>query len=162
MFIYLLNYSVYNSALREYNVNIHDVGWDYIESKLRNVYENGGEFVIEKSIPFYNEGKYVEFKKITGYSPVDRYSFISDKRHGYLLTFYIEENQGDIESGHFDLLNKNCQFSTKKITFEPYDDEWLEKYVNQDFDLALTTFKEIYENGMLSSDTIYRNFSRDE
>lgn len=160
MFVYLLKYSVQSPFSNEYDLNIHSLGWDYVVSKLKDVYIGGGELIIEKSTPIYNEGKYLDFKEVVGYESSDKYSFICDKRHGYLLRCYIEKTKEYPEGGYFYLVNKKFEFSTKKITFEPYDDEWPEKYVNQDFELALIIFKEVYENGTLSLDRLCKTFSK--
>lgn len=160
MFIYLLKYTVNNPFHHEYNLNIHDLGWDYLESKLMDVYNRGGELIIEKATPVYTEDKYFDFKQLVGYEDSDRLSLVCDFRHGYLLKYYIERSREYPEGGYFYLVNKAVEFSTEMITFEPYDDEWPVKYVFQDFDLASIIFKEIYDNGMLSLDTLYKNFSK--
>lgn len=160
MFVYLLKYTLQNPFFHEYHLNIHDLGWDYVKSKLMEVYNRGGQFIIEKANPIYNEGKYFDFKEVVGYEYADKLSFICDHRHGYLLKYYIEKSKEYPEGGYFYLVNKTVEFSTEMITFEPYDDEWPVKYVSQDFDLALIIFKEIYDNGMLSLDQLYKNFSK--
>ncbi len=37
--------------------------------------------------------------------------------------------------------------------FEPHEDEWKAKYVNQDLELLLNLFKDIYQHGELSLDS---------
>lgn len=160
MFVYMLKYTLQNPYFHEDHLNIHDLDWDYVKSKLMDVEKRGGEFIIEKATPIYNEGKYIYFKEVVGYEYTDNLSLICDHKHGYLLKYYFEKSKEYPEGGHFYLVNKKFEFSTETITFEPYDDEWPVKYVTQDFDLALIFFREMYDNGMLSLDKLYKNFSK--
>ncbi|SSU24866.1 Uncharacterised protein [Acinetobacter baumannii] len=54
-------------------------------------------------------------------------------------------------------MNRKAKNPEEVYIFEPHEDEWQAKYVNQDLELALKLFKDIYEHGELSfeSKTIF-------
>ncbi|EKU70299.1 hypothetical protein ACINWC136_1989 [Acinetobacter pittii] len=51
------------------------------------------------------------------------------------------------------LVNKNAKNPDEIYIFEPHEDEWKAKYVNQDLELLLNLFKDIYQHGELSLDS---------
>lgn len=156
--IYLLNYSIYKPFVGNYHLDVHSLGWNYIKSILEDVYVKGGEFVIERAVPRYNEGKYIEFKEVIGYDYFDKYSFVCDPNCGYLFGCSIYECEKYPEGAYFSLINKAVSNPNEIFVFSPYDDEWEARYVNQDINIALILFKEIYDNGKLSQNTINKWF----
>ena len=86
--------------------DIKDLGWDYLSSKIHAVYADGGQLSIWEVLPVYSDGKYVEFKEITGYIRLGMYSLMGDPRYGYLLWFNIEKEDTYPPGVRFNLLNR--------------------------------------------------------
>ncbi|MBP8006517.1 hypothetical protein MMO38_04940 [Acinetobacter sp. NIPH 1852] len=160
MFLYQLSYVVRKPLVNSYKINYLETEWRTIVEWLESIYKNGGEFIVEKVQPVDNDGLYVEFREVTGFIIYDRYSFVCDPRYGYLLACSIDECERYPQGGYFSLLNNSAEKPTEVFVFSPYDDEWEAQYVNQDFSIALYVFREIYDNGELSEETLKKWFTR--
>ncbi|MDM1492700.1 hypothetical protein [Acinetobacter indicus] len=148
MISYVYSYVTRDPFHSETRVDVETVSWKDLATLINKVFFQGGEINIIKVDTQYNE----EFSALV-YRDLDSYSLVCDKRYGYLLGCSIYENHEYPKGGYLRLINKNEIQSDKIYTFAPYDDEWSARYVNQDIETALKIFKEIYNNGYLSTDS---------
>ncbi|EGT90144.1 hypothetical protein ABNIH1_15731 [Acinetobacter baumannii ABNIH1] len=112
----------------------------------------GGSVIIHKT-----DADYSEESGRLAYDDIDSYSMVCDSRYGYLFGCSISENEEYPEGIYLRLVNRKAKNPEEVYIFEPHEDEWQAKYVNQDLELALKLFKDIYEHGELSfeSKTIF-------
>lgn len=148
MISYLYSYVTRDPFHSTTRADVKTVSWKDLAILINKVFFQGGEINIIKADTQYNE----EFSALV-YHELDSYSLVCDKRYGYLLGCSIYKNQEYPKGSYLRLINKNEIHSDKIYTFAPYDDEWSARYVNQDIETALKIFKEIYNNGYLSSDS---------
>ncbi len=148
MITYLYSYVIRYPFHSEIRIDVKTISWEDLVTLINKVFFQGGEINIVKADTQYNE----EFSALT-YHDLDNYSLVCDKRYGYLLGCSISENQEYPEGAYLSLINKNEIKSKKVYIFAPFEDEWEAQYINQDIKIALKIFKEIYENGYLSTDS---------
>jgi len=145
MILYVCGYVVRTPFLSETRIDVKEMGWEKLSNIVKSVYSVGGSVIIHKTDADHSEesGRLV-------YSDIDSYSMICDSRYGYLFGCSISENEEYPEGIYLRLVNKIAKNPDKFYIFEPHEDEWQAKYVNQDLELALNLFKDIYEYGGLS------------
>lgn len=158
--VLLLDYLIRRPYQHDYNINFVGIDWETIASLLVDVLTNSGEFVVQQTEPVYNEDKYVEFKTETGYICLGRYSLVSDSHHGFLMGCSFNANDLYPQGAYFSLINKAAKDPKEKIVFQPHEDEWDAELVNQDINIALAIFKELYDNGEISEATLSKWFRK--
>ncbi|ELW81904.1 hypothetical protein J576_2806 [Acinetobacter sp. 766875] len=121
------------------------MGWEKLSNIVKNVYAVGGSVIIHKT-----DADYSEESGRLAYSDIDSYSMVCDSKYGYLFGCSISENEEYPEGTYLRLVNRKAKDPEEVYVFEPYEDEWQAKYVNQDLELVLKLFKDIYEHGELS------------
>ncbi|AUX91497.1 MULTISPECIES: hypothetical protein [Acinetobacter] len=148
MILYIYSYVVRNPFHSETRIDLKKISWEELSILINKVFFHGGEINITKASTQYNEA----YSTLT-YNDLDSYSLVCDERYGYLLGCSIFENDEYPEGSYLRLINKNEVLSEKIYTFAPFDDEWSARYVNQDIEIALKIFKEIYNHGYLSTES---------
>lgn len=143
MILYVCSYVVRDSIQRGDRIDIKEIGWFDLSKIIKEIFYSGGSISISKTITEYQD-EYSTFC----YKDLDYYYMICDKRYGYIFNFSTEN-----EEKGFSLFNKNDLGTQKNYTFQPYDDEYNSQYVHQDLELAIKIFKEIYEDGYISTDS---------
>lgn len=144
MILYVCSYVVRNPFFSEKRIDVKEMGWEKLSNIVKSVYSVGGSVIIHKT-----DADYSEESGRLAYSDIDSYSMICDSRYGYLFGCSISENEEYPEGVYLRLVNKIAKNPDKFYIFEPHEDEWQAKYVNQDLELALNLFKHIYEYGEL-------------
>lgn len=144
MILYVCSYVVRTPFFSEKRIDLKEMGWEKLSNIIKNVFSFGGNVIIHKTDADYSE----EFERLA-YSDIDSYSMVCDSRYGYLFGCSISENEEYPEGTYLRLVNKIAKNPDEIYIFEPHEDEWKAKYINQDLELALNLFKDIYEYGDL-------------
>lgn len=145
MILYVCSYVVRTPFFSEKRIDLKEMGWEKLSNIIKNVFYFGGSVIIHKTDADYSE----EFERLA-YSDIDSYSMVCDSRYGYLLGCSISENEEYPDGTYLRLVNRAAKNPDEIYIFEPHEDEWKAKYVNQDLELSLKLFKDIYEDGELS------------
>ncbi|MFC1397842.1 hypothetical protein [Acinetobacter lactucae] len=145
MILYVCSYVLRKPFFSEKRVDLKEIGWEKLSNIVKNVYSVGGSVIIHKT-----DANYSEDSGRLAYSDIDSYSMVCDSRYGYLFGCSISENEEYPEGTYLHLVNRKAKNPEEVYVFEPHEDEWQAKYVNQDLELALKLFKDIYEHGELS------------
>lgn len=145
MIVYVCSYVLRNPFFSETRIDVKEIGWEKLSNIVKNVFSSGGSVTIHKTDADSSE----EYGRLA-YSDIDSYSMVCDSRYGYLFGCSISENEEYPEGNYLRLVNKKAKNPDEIYIFEPHEDEWKAKYVNQDLELALKIFKEIYKHGELS------------
>ncbi|WP_168383289.1 hypothetical protein [Acinetobacter indicus] len=149
MIMFVCDYVVREPFRSELRINLKKMSWDYISGLILEIYKNGGSFIIYKT-----ETEYQEEYSTYSYHDIDTYSLISDKKYGYILGCSISNCKEYPEGTYLKLINKDVHELDNVYIFSPYDDEYNSKFVNQDIDIALRIFKEIFTNGCLTPELL--------
>ncbi|MDM9639184.1 hypothetical protein [Acinetobacter nosocomialis] len=145
MILYVCSYVIRTPFLSESRIGVKEMGWEKLSNIVKNVYAVGGSVIIHKT-----DADYSEESGGLAYSDIDSYSMVCDSKYGYLFGCSISENKEYPTSIYLRLVNRKTKNPDEIYIFEPHEDEWKAKYVNQDLELALNLFKDIYEYGELS------------
>lgn len=145
MILYVCSYVIRTPFLSESRIRVKEMGLEKLSNIVKNVYAVGGSVIIHKT-----DADYSEESGRLAYSDIDCYSMVCDSKYGYLFGCSISENEEYPEGTYLRLVNREAKYPDKFYIFESYEDEWQAKYVNQDLDLVLNLFKDIYEYGELS------------
>lgn len=145
MILYVCSYLVRTPFFSETRIDVKEMGWEKLSNIVKNVFSFGGSVIIHKT-----DANYSEDSGRLAYSDIDSYSMICDPRYGYLFGCSISENEEYPAGTYLRLVNRGAKNSDEIYIFEPHEDEWKAKYVNQDLELSLKLFKDIYEYGELS------------
>lgn len=148
MILYVCSYVLRNPFFSEKRIDIKEMGWEKLSNIVKNVFSFGGSVIIHKTDVDSSE----EYGRLA-YSDIDSYSMVCDSKYGYLFGCSISENENYPEGTYLRLVNKNAKNPDEIYIFEPHEDEWKAKYVNQDLELLLNLFKDIYQHGELSLDS---------
>ncbi|MFV5516492.1 hypothetical protein [Acinetobacter gerneri] len=148
MIIYVCDYVIREPFITEHSLDIKQLGLEELLDIVKKVYTTGGSVLVRKTDAQISE----EYGGLD-YDDIDRYSMVCDPRYGYLLGCSIDQNEGFPNGTYLSLINKEEKDPEKNYVFDPYDDEWQAKYVNQDIKIALNVFKEIYDLGELSAES---------
>lgn len=146
MILYVCDYVIRAPFQSETRVNLENISWEHLSGLIIEIFNRGGSLVIYKT-----EAEYREEYGALSYHEIDSYSMICDERYGYLIGCSISESKEYPEGTYLKLVNKNEMDLDKVYIFSPYDDEYNAKFVNQDINIALEIFKEIFHHGHLSS-----------
>ncbi|MDN8233434.1 hypothetical protein QZK15_14260 [Acinetobacter baumannii] len=152
MILYVCSYVVRNPFFSEKRIDVKKMGWGKLSNIIKDIFSFGGSVIIHKT-----DADYSEESGRLAYDDIDSYSMVCDSRYGYLFGCSISENEEYPEGICLRLVNRKAKNPEEVYIFEPHEDEWQAKYVNQDLELALKLFKDIYEHGELSfeSKTIF-------
>ena len=145
MILNVCSYVIRNPFLSESRIGVKEMGWEKLSNIVKNVYAVGGSVIIHKT-----DADYSEESGRLAYSDIDSYSMVCDSKYGYLFGCSISENKEYPTGIYLRLVNRKTKNPDEIYIFEPHEDEWKAKYVNQDLELALNLFKDIYEYGELS------------
>lgn len=145
MILYVCSYVVRTPFFSEKRIDLKEMGWEKLSNIIKNVFYFGGSVIIHKT-----DADYSEESERLAYSDIDSYSMVCDSRYGYLLGCSISENEEYPAGTYLRLVNRAAKNPDEIYIFEPHEDEWKAKYVNQDLELSLKLFKDIYEYGELS------------
>lgn len=145
MILYVCTYVVRPPFFSEKRIDLKEVGWEKLSNIIKNVFYFGGSVIIHKT-----DADCSEESERLAYSDIDSYSMVCDSRYGYLLGCSISENEEYPAGTYLRLVNRAAKNPDEIYIFEPHEDEWKAKYVNQDLELSLKLFKDIYEDGELS------------
>lgn len=148
MILYVCSYVVRTPFFSEKRIDLKEMGWEKLSNIIKNVFYFGGSVIIHKT-----DADYSEESERLAYSDIDSYSMVCDPRYGYLLGCSISENEEYPAGTYLRLVNRAAKNPDEIYIFEPHEDEWKAKYVNQDLELALNLFKDIYEYGDLLEDS---------
>lgn len=155
MQFYLEHYSIYNPKESGQNFKpidiVDDLGWDRFSEIILKMHQGGGQMTVFLGEPVYTNGPFVEFHEIDYYVTSESFIFTCDTRYGYLLDHSIYKDEECTD--YFWLENPNVLNPDETFVFSPYDDEWKAKKINQDINIALKVFKEIYDHLCLSDET---------
>ncbi|ABS90158.1 hypothetical protein J7S89_03760 [Acinetobacter baumannii] len=148
MILYVCSYVLRKPFFSEKRVDLKEIGWEKLSNIVKKVFSCGGSIIIHKTDADYSE----ESERLV-YSDINSYSMVCDSRYGYLFGCSISENEEYPAGTYLRLVNRKTKNPDEIYIFEPHEDEWKAKYVNQDLELALNLFKDIYEYGDLLEDS---------
>ncbi|MEQ1343761.1 hypothetical protein [Acinetobacter seifertii] len=145
MILYVCSYVITTPFLSETRIDLKEMGLEKLSNIVKNVYAVGGSVIIHKT-----DADYSEESGRLAYDDIDCYSMVCDSKYGYLFGCSISENEEYPEGTYLRLVNREAKNPNEIYIFESHEDEWEAEYVNQDLELVLNLFKDIYECGELS------------